>query len=84
MTLEKRINDVCDWIPFGWMLSIKAETGYATVEVQRPDGTTVDMDDGESDVEEQFRNGAELICQEFLEANNKVSGGRSTSAGLTG
>ena len=53
MTLEKRIDSACEYLPYGWRLRINIERDAAYVTAIRPDGTEVPMPDGERDIEER-------------------------------
>jgi hypothetical protein len=59
MTLEKRIESACEYLPEGWRIRIDIERDAADVTAIRPDGTKVHMSDGERDIEEQV---TDAIC----------------------
>ena len=68
MSLEQLIDDAAENLPEGWSIRIEVENGCGEVIAERPDGSTVMMADGESDICEQFRNACILIRDE-LEAD---------------
>ena len=59
MTLEKRIESACEYLPEGWRIRIDIERDAADVTAIRPDGSEVPMSDGERDIEEQL---TDAIC----------------------
>lgn len=59
MTLEKRIESACEYLPEGWRIRIDIERDAADVTAIRPGGTEVHMSDGERDIEEQV---TDAIC----------------------
>jgi hypothetical protein len=73
MTLEKRIEFICEHMPDGWSVLIKLEKHSGFVVAVRPNGTEVDMDDGERDIEEQLADAyffaRDEIAAEKLEEN---------------
>jgi hypothetical protein len=52
MTLEKRIDFICEHMPDDWSALIKLEKGSGFVVVVRPDETEIPMDSGT--IEEQL------------------------------
>ena len=71
MTLEKRIESACDYLPEGWRIRIDIERDAADVTAIRPDGTKVHMSDGERDIEEQV---TDAICLARDETSANASG----------
>lgn len=65
MELEKLIDAAVENLPEGWIIRIKVENGYSEVATETPEGSTVTMEDGESDICEQFRNACQLIRDEL-------------------
>jgi hypothetical protein len=51
-------------IPEDWQIAIQVEKGSGSVIVTRPDQSEVHMDDGESDIEDQFSYALELVRDE--------------------
>lgn len=67
-TLEQLINQAAEVLPDWWELRIEVQQGYGQVIVTRPDGSEVQMSDGENDIREQFRDALTLVRDE-LEAD---------------
>jgi len=65
MTLEKALEHAAEHLPEGWTVHISVENGAGWVEAERPDGTTVDMYEDETDLEEQVRNAVRLAHDEI-------------------
>lgn len=63
-TLEELIELAAETLPEGWMTEVHAESCSGFVKAIRPDQTEVIMDDGESDITEQFRNAMILADEE--------------------
>ena len=68
MTLEKRIESACEYLPEGWRIRIAIERDAADVTAIRPDGTEVHMSDGERDIEEQVTD-AIFLARDETSAN---------------
>jgi hypothetical protein len=73
MSLEKRIDFICEYMPDGWSVPIKLEEGSGFVVVVRPNGTEVNVDNGDNSLEEQlfdaYRLAQDEIAAEKLEEN---------------
>lgn len=65
-TLEQLIGAAAEHLPDGWEIRIEVQHEYGEVIVTRPDGTEVPMQDGESDIREQFKNAGLLIRDEIM------------------
>lgn len=67
--IGQSLNDELDYaaehLPEGWSIRIDVERGVGSVTAIRPDGTEVDMHDGESDLSEQFRTAIRLAYDEI-------------------
>jgi hypothetical protein len=74
-TLEQLIEAAAEHLPDGWEIRIEVQHEYGEVIVTRPDGTEVQMQDGESDIREQFKN-AGLLIRDELAADAKPSNNR--------
>ncbi|MDE2102940.1 MAG: hypothetical protein KGL39_37195, partial [Patescibacteria group bacterium] len=64
MSIEQLIDEAAESLPQGWSIRIEVENGCGEVITERPDGSTVFMADGESDIREQFRSARRLIHDE--------------------
>jgi hypothetical protein len=64
MTLEQRIDSACEHLPDGWSIRIDIERDACNVTAVRPDGTEVQMDDGELDIEQQVMEAINLSIDE--------------------
>jgi hypothetical protein len=69
MTLEETVNKAAEVLVDGWSIVISVEKDSASVEAVRPDGTRVQMDDGEADLQEQVSSAIALAKDED-ESNN--------------
>jgi hypothetical protein len=79
-TLEELINQAAEVLPDWWEIRIEVQQGYGQAIVTRPDGTEVQMSDGENDIREQFRDALGLVRDELeadklLGANDKLRDG---------
>ena len=72
MTLEKRIESACEYLPEGWRIRIDIERDAADVTAVRPDGTEVHMSDGERDIEEQVTDAIFLARDETIANTHSV------------
>ena len=63
MTLEQELEQTASVLG-DWRVRIEVESGWGGVIAERPDGTTVDMDDGELDLAEQVAAVRRLIRDE--------------------
>lgn len=70
--IEQLIDSAAENLPELWEIRIVVQREYAEVIVTRPDGSDVPMQDGESDMREQFRNALCLIRDE-LEADKMLA-----------
>ncbi len=66
MTLEEHIEVFAGTLPVGWGVRIEVERGSACVIAFRPDGTEVDMVDGDDTIHTQFVNAGRLAYEETL------------------
>lgn len=82
MTLEERIERFAESLPEGWRVVIEVERGSGTVTAVRPDGTEVDMGDGESSINQQFADAGRLAMEE-TEADKLSESECSSNATLT-
>jgi hypothetical protein len=76
MTLEQEMEQTASVLE-DWRMRIEIESGWSGVIAERPDGTTVNMDDGELDLAEQVAAVRGLIHDEAHAdciANVEVSG----------
>lgn len=53
-TLELEMENTAKLLPQGWSFIIEVENEWAGVTVERPDGSTIDMDTGDLDLTEQI------------------------------
>ena len=63
--LEQLIERAAKDLPEDWQITIQVEKGSGSVIVTRPVKSDVHMDDGESDIEEQFSYALELVRDEM-------------------
>jgi len=66
MTLEKRIESICQHMPEGWDVRIELEQGAANVIAVRPDGYEVNMGNGDDDLEGQIHDAYRLAIDEIM------------------
>lgn len=53
MNLEQAVEYAAEKLPDGWSIRIEVENGASWVEANRPDGRTIQIDVGDSDLVEQ-------------------------------
>jgi hypothetical protein len=78
MTIEHRIELAAEHLPEGWQIEIGVERGSAWVKAIRPDGSETIIDDGESSLEELFRDAFIMAQDEHAasSANTEASNAR--------
>jgi hypothetical protein len=64
MTLEQRIESACEHLADGWSIRIDIERDSADATAVRPNGTEVQMSDGELDIEQQVMEAINLSIDE--------------------
>lgn len=63
-SLETEIQRAAELLPPNWKLRIDIENGCGDVVALRPDGTEVQLDDGDTCLAEQVRLGLDLAATE--------------------
>lgn len=64
MSLEKAIDHAAEHLPSSWSIRIDVERYSGSVTLIRPDGSEIDLHDGESDMAEQVMNAVKVAHDE--------------------